>query len=161
MFNIFFQTTTSLVKIPHRFTATQRVTSLQTPKNRPERLYTHFLRSGRYLPAHSDYPPTASLSRCGDALLIATQHPFYRVAARHVATNPTRLAIGESYSLSPTRFTTPSTSVAAGRAASSTRPSGDSSSRRGVCDFAIPSICSSWVRSTLLLRQYSPCRPCR
>ena len=87
MFNIFFQTTTSLVKIPHRFTATQRVTSLQTPKNRPERLYTHFLRSGRYLPAHSDYSPTASLSRRGDALLIATQHPFYRDAARHVATN--------------------------------------------------------------------------
>ena len=113
--------------------------------------------------------PTASLSRRGTprrykppppskgnpySLLNATQH------ATSLLTPP-RLANGNPYSLSPTRFTTPSTSEASGRAASSNRPSGESSSRRGVCNFSIPSICNSWVRSALLLRQYSPCRPCR
>ena len=85
---------------------------------------------------------------------IATRH------ATSLLTQP-RLANGKRYSLSPTRFTTPSTSEASGRAASSNRPSGESSSRRGVCNFSIPSICNSWVRSALLLRQYSPCRPYR
>ena|GEM_PF-5426051 len=43
-------------------------------------------------------------------------------ATRHATSlqTPSRLANGKHYSLSPTRFTTPSTSEASGRAASST-----------------------------------------
>ena len=83
------------------------------------------------------------------------------IATRHATSlqTPSRLANGKPYSLSPTRFTTPSTSVASGRAASSTCPSGESNSRRGASSRLKPSISSSCPRTWRSLYQYSPCCP--
>gem|GEM_PF-4617068 len=70
-----------------------------------QRSFSNYHISGEKFPS--------ALTRRGAVIFIATRH------ATSLLTPP-RLVNGKRYSLSPTRFTTPSTSEASGRTASST-----------------------------------------